>query len=100
VVTIEPEAVDKSFGVLVGLALSGVEETVKVLLLPAFTTFRIQYSVPAIRPPMLVAVTKGIPAMIPRLVKLADVVTRSVELVVFVIVMTACDLAIFSGRPI
>jgi len=95
-----PLAVDKSTGVLFTLAFKGVAETVNVLLFPASTTLRIQYSVPATSPPMLLATTKGIPAIIPRLVKFAEVVTRSVAAVVFVIVTTACALAIFSGRPI
>jgi low affinity Fe/Cu permease len=42
----------------------------------------------------------GIPAMMPRLVKFAEVVTISVAAAVAVIVMTACAFAIFSGLPI
>jgi hypothetical protein len=100
VVATVPDAVVTDFGVEVGLAFNGVSETVNVLLLPALTTLRIQYNVPAVRVPMLVAVTKGIPAIIPKLVKFAEVVTSEVDAVVFVIVMTACALAIFSGLPI
>ena len=48
---------------------------------------------------MLVAGTNCIPAMIPKVVKLAFDVITLVVAVVFVIPMTACALAILSGLP-
>ena len=100
--TVVPEVADRLTGVLFGLALKSVADAVNVLL-PVI--LKIQYVVFAVRPPVVLAGTKGIPFITPYAAlvgssKSCDTVISSVEASVSVIVNMACAFAIFRGRPI
>jgi hypothetical protein len=69
-------------GVYVGLAFRGVAETVNVL---APVICKMKYVVPATKfVPVVVAGTKGIPAITPTVASVCDTVTMLVVAVVFV----------------
>ena len=94
--TVTGPAFDRLTLVYLGLALVSVADTVKVL---AVSTSKIQYVVPAVSPPVVVATTKGIPAITLSVFKFSLTVTTSV--VPFVAVnVNITALAIFKGRPI